>query len=138
MDELLLNKRYHINYLLGTDFERRLYDAYIGYSTSKRPPFIEDIFQETAQMEALLVLESVKQNPWEIGMGHDDWDSVQELVWENDGTSSLDVLAGVSNNEVDMIIRDVMRVFYKYHLSSLIGKGTGHEGFINEPVKEVW
>ena len=138
MDELLFNKRYHINYLLETKFDKRLYDAYIGYSTSRRPPYIEDIFEETMQMQALLLLESVKENPWTAGYVEEQWEVVQESVWEDDGIAKLEVLGGYSDDEVDAIIRDILGFFYRNQLSTLTGKNTGYIAFINAPLKEVW
>ncbi|PGQ88238.1 hypothetical protein [Priestia megaterium] len=142
MDELMMNKEYHLAYLLGTEFERRMYDLYVGLGTAERPPFLEDIFLETTQMQALILLESVRENPGELHLSKKEWDELHIHVWHDNDMAKLHVLSKVSKEEVDNVAHDIFYYLCKYRMSVLTKRNKGNmsyqAGFMHPPIMEVW
>lgn len=142
MDELMMNKQYHLAHLLGTEFEVRMYDAYVGLATSERPPFLEDIFTETIQMQALILLESARSNPGTLNLSKHEWDELHINVWHDNDAAKLQVLDQVSPNEVDNVTYDIFYYLCKYRMSVLT-KGnhsnrSDRANLIHSPYLEVW
>lgn len=142
MDELMINKEYHIAYLLGTEFETRMFDMYIGLGTSDRPPYLEDIFIETSQMQALIFLESVKNEPARMGLSSIEWKDLHREVWHNDDHAKMNVLMNVSKNELDNVAHDILLYLTKYRMSTLTRQNGAlysyQANLIHSPFKEVW
>lgn len=142
MDELMMNKQYHLAHLLGTEFEVRMYDAYVGLATSERPPFLEDMFTETIQMQALILLESARKNPGVLNLSKHEWDELHINVWHDNDVAKLHVLDLVSPNEVDNVTYDIFYYLCKYRMSVLTKRNhsnrTDQANLIHSPYTEVW
>lgn len=142
MDELARNKEYHIAYVLGTDYEDRMFDIYTGLGTHSRPPFLEDIFTETTQTQALILLESVKDHPGSIQLTDKEWRDLHAGVWEDDEYSKYQVLMMASPDEMNHVVNDIQLFVHKYRLCVLMNRTRQQNSFlakvINSPYMEVW
>lgn len=141
MDELMMNKDYHIAWMMGTkDFEKRMYDVYIGMSNPTRPPFLEDIFQESTQIQALLLMEEVKNSRTQNYLP--DFNTIYEGVWNNDEYAKSEVLHHFDANcTYEDIFHDMMRYLEINRLSVLVGDGTHFKeraSLVNAPVMQTW
>lgn len=142
MDELMYNKEYHLAYLLGTEFEKRMYDMYIGMGTTERPPYLEDIFIETNQMQSLLLLESIRNEPEKMHLSEQEWDELHTAVWQDDDFAKMNVLMMMSKNELDNIVHDIFHYFQKYRMC-ILTKQNGATNFhqaklLHSPLTRVW
>lgn len=142
MDELMRNKEYHIAYVLGTEFENRMFDVYRGMGTSERPPYIDDIFTETSQMQSLILLESIRSQPETMGLTEHEWNELHKAVWENDEFAKTNVLMMVSKNEVDNVAHDIFHYLYKYRMCTLMKQDgvlySKQAKLLHSPYTEVW
>lgn len=136
LTELEFNKQYHIAYILGTEFEKRMCDIYVGMNTIKRPPYLTDIFSETAQMQALLLLER-GIGDYQVLERHEE--ELRERVWNNDPSAIEEVLGWEADHAVYRNIYFDMCMFFDRNHMSLIGqKGLGDIEMIHSPVMDVW
>lgn len=142
MDELARNKEYHLAYLLGTDYEKRMLDVYTGLGTIVRPPFLEDIFTETTQTQALILLESVRDNPAAVNLSDTEWQELHKGVWEDDEYSKYQVLMMASQDEMNHIVNDMYGFIHKYRLCTLVNRTRNQNSFmakfIHAPYTQVW
>lgn len=142
MDELAFNKEYHLAYLLGTDFEKRMFDVYIGMGNASRPPYLEDIFIETSQMQALILLESIRDRPEVMQLTYTEWDDLHAGVWNEDYFSEMNVLTMASPKEMDHLIHDMFYYLNKFNICTLTkqnGAVNSHQArVIHSPLTEVW
>ena len=90
-------------YVLGTVFEKRLFDAYIGASNQKRPPYLDALFSEVLQMEAKIILDTELKDVMEPT----EWHHMNKEVWENNSTVQLDVLKTKYREDSGQILADV-------------------------------
>jgi hypothetical protein len=140
MNELHFNQRYHIAHLLGTEFDKRMYNVYQGMNTNTRPPFLEHIFNESTQAQALIFLEEAKQsgNP-EIHFPN--FDSVYEAVWQDDCFAKAEVLMQTSSCSYEDVFNDIFTYLEHNRMSVLMGDGNYHKEqarLINSPVIQIW
>lgn len=140
--ELTFNQEYTIAYVMGTDFEKRMYDMYIGCGTSYRPPYIEDIFTETSRLQSLLLLQSIKEQPDRLCLTEYEWGKLEQRIMEDDDEAKLDVLSRVSPHEVENVVHDILFYFNKNRLCTL-RKTSKHSPvhkaeIIYSPTVRVW
>jgi hypothetical protein len=142
MNKLLYNKHHFINYLLGTDYDRRLWDVYTGMSNIERPAYLDDILRETTQMQALLVLENVKEEPSQLLLSEEDWYLLHEKVWQDDEMAKLEVLEYAKRDHLEEVYYDILSYIEWHRLSILIRRNEwaalNQAILVNSPVTEIW
>lgn len=140
MDELTFNQKYHIAHLLGTEFDRRMWDIYSGMNCNQRPPFLEDVFNESTQAQALIVLEEIRNNDGITDVL--DFDFLYGGVWENDEAAKQEVLDSYASAcSFQDVFNDIYSFLSHNRLSFLVGNGDNRKELstlINTPVLQVW
>lgn len=138
MSELLLNQYIHVEYVLGTKFEQRVYDAYIGANSLKRPPFLEDVFIEVMGMEAILALNEKLCHVMEKS----EWDHWYKEVVEQNEDTQIQVLEAAYGSQYPFILSDVYKYLSTNRMSFLTREdeyGTITKAAISyAPVVMVW
>jgi hypothetical protein len=142
MNTLNLREDYRIAYIMGTSFEKRMFDIYSGMSNSGRPPYLDDLFSEHAGIFAAIALEKNKHLYQGNTTGKREWNELFNQVWENDDVLKFEVLQNYS----DIDYRDIMYDIYLYmdrnRLSYLVRKGVYQSPLdltmVHSPVAEVW
>lgn len=140
MDEVGFNHKYHVAHLLGTEFDKRMWDVYTGMNNNARPPFLEDVFNESTQAQALIVLEEIRDNDGIIDVL--DFDFLYGGVWQNDEAAKQEVLeVYASQCSFKDVFNDIYTFLTHNRLSFLVGNGDNrkeHASLINSPVIETW
>ncbi|MGE7305882.1 hypothetical protein ACQKJG_18835 [Priestia megaterium] len=138
MSEVTLLQYLYVDYVLGTKFEQRVYDAYIGVNSLKRPPFLEDIFIEIMGMEALIALDEKLCHVME----QSEWDHMYKEVVERNEDTQIQVLEAAYGSQYPMILSDVYKYLSTNRMSFLTREdeyGTVSKAVINyAPVVSVW
>ena len=142
MNELVYNKELTVRHVMNTDFERRMFDLYIGCGTEKRPPYLEEIFREASRFQAIYVLESIREQPDTLLINEEEWSNLEQGVMQDDDDMKMEVLDRVSAHEIDNVIHDILLYFNKYRLSVIMGMYPGSPVYASKlmfpPTLEVW
>lgn len=129
--ELQRNREYHLNYILGTNFENRMYDIYSGMSTFKRPPFFEDMLTEVTQMEAIQVLCMAKASKYNYT--EEQWRIWSEGVWNQDEYAKSELLNTNDLNVYEKATEDIIS-YLEWNRMSIIAQGM----LLRAPNRQVW
>jgi hypothetical protein len=140
MDEVAFNHRYHIAHLLGTQFDKRMWDIYSGMNNNERPPFLEDVFTESAQAQALIILEELRNDDKINDVL--EFDFLYGGVWNNDEHAVREVMdVYASECSYQDIFNDIFSYLSSNRLSFLVGNGDNRKEYaslVNSPVIQTW
>lgn len=134
---------YRVVYLKETDFEQRMNDVYLSKQTYKGAPFYFDILSELIDIEALLFLEIVKENPHKYSFTQNEIEEYeQRIVVLEDIEAAITILARADEGFLELFQRDVYNYLMEKQMSFFMGDGyyKEREGALlkNSPTIEVW
>lgn len=140
MNLLSLDHTYHIAHILGTEFEDRMYDIYIGMSNHKRPPFIDDILVDSADMQAMIIMETDKDTLPFASL--EEYEDYYRKVSNGDEMAKDFVLSHASHQRYMQSQSDVIRyleqnrmcILHRTHRTT----SRHHATLINPPVHNLW
>lgn len=139
MSEITFNELCHMEYILGTtNFEKQSYDIYVGMTSRKGPPFLDEMISETTQMEALRLL----KGEGVLSLSQLEQDQYYHDVWNNEEYAKMEVMDKVSADYYDSVCMDLLHFFTKNRLSILVRKGLSQDKkdsrLYHSPVSDVW
>lgn len=129
-------------YILGTDFDKVMFDVYQGMNTSVRPPFLDDLLNQATGIQSALLLEKNKHLYQGSDKDQREWNELVNQVWDDDSTAKFDVLENLSSRDQRDIIHDIFVYMDHYHTSYLVRESLmiplSRAQIINPPIGSVW
>lgn len=119
LKEITYDQEYMISYLLGTEFEKRMFDVYIGVSNHSRPPYLEEMFFAATQMQALLQLEKTRRQPGTMNLTEHQWGQMYRDVWNDCENAKMQVLSYSNVHDYEAVLNDIGAFLYRNRLSFL-------------------
>lgn len=124
-------------YVIGTEFDKRMYNIYEGIQTHSRPPYLEDLFVQESSMQAAILLEQNKQS-----YNEKEWNELVEAVWDDDSIAKFEVLERFKLDNASAVIDEIVHYLFFYRLPFLTRdeplQPISQARLINPPVKAIW
>lgn len=129
-------------YILGTNFEKRMFDVYEGMQNSYRPPYLDDLLTQGTGIQAALLLEQNKNLYQGSEKDIREWNELFNQVWDDDSTAKFEVLENLSEQDQRDIINDIFVYMDYNYLSYLVREHRiqplSQAKLIHSPAKEIW
>lgn len=129
-------------YILGTHFDKQMFNVYEGMQNNSRPPFLDDLLNEGTSIQAAIALEKNKH----LYQGNDEdireWNELVNTVWHDDSMAKFEVLDRLSLEDQRDILQDIFVYMDYFHMSYLVRKHLNqpptHAELVNPPVTAIW
>lgn len=129
-------------FILGTHFEKRMYNVYTGLQTLSRPPYLDDLLLEETSIQAALVLEKTRH----LLRGDDkeirEFNELFNAVWQDDNSAKFEVLENLTADDRRDMIFDIYAFMEYNQMSYLTRDGRTQPVFsaklVNAPSRAVW
>lgn len=136
---------YRVAYLREADFEEKMRSVYIGKQTATEAPFLGEILVEMIDIQALVFLEVIRENPQDFDISSEALSDLEFRIYvQEDSDAAMSILSMADPRFLDSFQRDVYRFLMDNHMSFYIEdlytvrKSRKDSILKNPPVLNVW